>query len=172
MEREKIIEEAKRIIETEYKNLEKVKENLDNNFVSAVELILNCRGKVVITGMGKSGIIGRKISATLASIGIPSTFLHPGEAIHGDLGMVSANDIVIAISNSGETEEILRIIPSIKKIGAQIISITSSRYLSISSSLNSSPPWIVIRYRSRKILSIVSSWDAFFASSRTSINLS
>ncbi len=127
MEREKIIEEAKRIIETEYKNLEKVKENLDHNFASAVELILNCRGKVVITGMGKSGIIGRKISATLASIGIPSTFLHPGEAIHGDLGMVSANDIVIAISNRGETEEILRIIPSIKKIGAQIISITSSR---------------------------------------------
>ncbi|RKY32615.1 MAG: hypothetical protein DRP67_00580 [Candidatus Omnitrophota bacterium] len=127
MEKEKILEQAKRIIETEYENLKKIRENLDYNFVSAVELILNCKGKVVVTGIGKSGIIGRKISATLASIGIPSTFLHPGEALHGDLGIVTENDVVIAISNSGETEEILRIIPSIKKIGASIISITSSK---------------------------------------------
>ena len=89
-------------------------------------MIYGCKGKVVITGIGKSGIIGRKIAATLASLGTPSIFLHPGEAVHGDLGMVSKNDIVIAISNSGETDEITRIIPSIKKIGAKIVAFTCS----------------------------------------------
>ena len=125
--RNKILTQAKKIIEIECKNLERVKKNLDNNFIKAIDILLKCEGKVVVTGMGKSGIIGRKISATLASTGTPSTFLHPGEAIHGDLGIVCKKDIVLAISNSGETDEILRIVPSIKKIGAGIISLTSKK---------------------------------------------
>jgi len=132
MDKKKILKYAKKIIGIECKNLEKVKNKLDNSFVKAIELILKCKGKVVVTGIGKSGIIGRKISATFASTGTPSIFLHPGEAIHGDLGVVSNKDVVLAISNSGETEEILKIIPSIKKIGAKIISLTSSKNSSLS----------------------------------------
>lgn len=86
-----------------------------------IEVLLNFRGRVIVTGVGKSGIIGRKIAATFASTGTPSFFLHPAEGLHGDLGMVTSNDIVIAISNSGETEEVLCLIPSIKRIGAKII---------------------------------------------------
>lgn len=127
MEKEKIIEIGKKIIETECKSIEKAKENLDEEFVRAVEAICNIEGKVVVTGMGKSGIIGRKISATLSSIGIPSTFLHPGEAIHGDIGLVTNKDILFVISNSGETEEIIRIMPIIQKIKPLIISITSKK---------------------------------------------
>ncbi|WP_010197312.1 KpsF/GutQ family sugar-phosphate isomerase [Bacillus sp. m3-13] len=92
----------------------------------ALELILSCKGRVVITGIGKSGIIGRKINATMASTGTPSFFLHPSEGLHGDLGMVTKDDVVIAISNSGETEEVLNLIPSIKRIGAKIISIVKN----------------------------------------------
>ncbi|HXK45482.1 MAG TPA: KpsF/GutQ family sugar-phosphate isomerase, partial [bacterium] len=99
--------------------------HLGSEFVKAIRMLASCKGKVIVTGIGKSGIIGRKISATLASTGTPSTFLHPGEAIHGDLGMVCGSDVVVAISNSGETDEILKIVPSLKKIGTPIISITS-----------------------------------------------
>jgi arabinose-5-phosphate isomerase len=127
MDKEKILNIAKKIIDIECKNIEKMKNVLNDDFVKAIELILDMKGKVVITGMGKSGIIGRKISATISSIGIPSTFLHPGEAVHGDLGMVTNKDILIVLSNSGETEEIIRIIPIIKKIGTKIITITSSK---------------------------------------------
>jgi arabinose-5-phosphate isomerase len=127
MDKEKILNIAKKIIDIECKNIEKMKNVLNDNFVKAIELILEMNGKLIITGMGKSGIIGRKISATISSIGIPSTFLHPGEAVHGDLGMVTNKDILIVLSNSGETEEIIRIIPIIKKIGAKIITITSSK---------------------------------------------
>ncbi|MDF2502412.1 MAG: KpsF/GutQ family protein, partial [Anaerosporomusa subterranea] len=88
---------------------------------AAIDMIIACQGRVVVTGMGKSGIIGKKLNATLASTGTPSLFLHPAEGIHGDLGMVTASDIVIAISNSGETSELLAILPSIKRIGAPII---------------------------------------------------
>ncbi len=126
LDKKRIISEARRVIDTEISNLLGARKCLGSGFVRAIELLSSCKGKVIVTGIGKSGIIGRKISTTLASTGTPSTFLHPGEAIHGDLGMVSKTDIVIAISNSGETEEILRIIPSLKKIGVPIISITSS----------------------------------------------
>ncbi|HPP67022.1 MAG TPA: KpsF/GutQ family sugar-phosphate isomerase [bacterium] len=126
LNQERILTEARRVINTEIKNLEGTKRCLGPEFVKAVELFASCKGKVIVTGIGKSGIIGRKISTTLASTGTPSTFLHPGEAIHGDLGMVSKPDVVLVISNSGETEEILRIIPSLKKIGVSIISITSN----------------------------------------------
>ena len=94
---------------------------IDDEFVKAVEEILRCKGRVVVTGMGKSGHVGRKIAATLASTGTPSLFLHPAEAYHGDLGMVTENDIVIAISNSGESSEVVNILPVIRRIGAVII---------------------------------------------------
>jgi len=126
MSKKEIIESGKKIIEIEYENLFRVKEHLGESFAEAVEKLKNCKGKVIITGMGKSGIIGRKIVGTLASIGVSSIFLHPGDAVHGDLGVVSKNDIVLLISNSGETDELIRIVPSIKKIGAKIISITAT----------------------------------------------
>ncbi|HOV21972.1 MAG TPA: KpsF/GutQ family sugar-phosphate isomerase [bacterium] len=126
MSKKEIIEFGKRIIEIECQNLERVKENLGDSFAEAVETLKSLEGKVVITGMGKSGIIGRKIVGTFASIGISSIFLHPGDAVHGDLGVVSKNDVVLLISNSGETDELIRIVPSIKKIGAKIISITAT----------------------------------------------
>ncbi len=122
---------AKRIIDKECKNLKKMRDNLNEDFLKAIDVIYRCRGKVIVTGMGKSGIICRKIAATFASLGTPSIFLHPGDAVHGDLGMVSKNDIVIVVSNSGETEEILRILPPIRKIGAKIISFTCSKNSSL-----------------------------------------
>ena len=101
--------------------VEKLTDRIDDEFVAAVKEILKCNGRVVVTGMGKSGHIGRKIAATLASTGTPSFFLHPAEAYHGDLGMITENDIVIAISNSGESSEIVNILPVIRRIGAKII---------------------------------------------------
>ena len=101
--------------------VEKLVERVDNEFVSAVKEILKCKGRAIVTGMGKSGHIGRKIAATLASTGTPAFFLHPAEAYHGDLGMITEKDIVIAISNSGESSEIVNILPVIRRIGAKII---------------------------------------------------
>ena len=101
-------------------------EHLDDTFVKVVELIDACRGRVVTMGLGKSGIICKKIGATLASTGTPSFFLHPAEAIHGDLGMVVKGDVALAISNSGETEELVRLLPSLKRIGANIVAITGN----------------------------------------------
>lgn len=121
-----ILRRARAVIDAECAAVRGLRARLGADFVEAVGLMLACRGKVVVTGVGKSGIIGRKISATLASTGTPSIFLHPGDAIHGDLGMVSPADIVLAISNSGETDEILRIVPSVKKIGATLVSATCS----------------------------------------------
>jgi arabinose-5-phosphate isomerase len=99
---------------------------VDDRFVDAVNLILNCEGRVVVTGMGKSGLIGKKIAATFASTGTPALFLHPAEGIHGDLGMVTRGDTVIALSNSGETEEIARMLPSLKRLGIKIIALTGN----------------------------------------------
>lgn len=118
---------GKKVLEEERNALQKTLSALDNNFDKAVELILNTKGKVVVTGMGKSGLVGKKIAATLASTGTPSFFLHPAEAIHGDLGMISKEDIVLAISNSGETPELLAIIPTIKRWGNKVISITNNK---------------------------------------------
>ena len=97
---------------------------LDATFASAVEWILGCRGRVVVTGMGKPGFVAQKLSATLASTGTPSHYLHPAEAAHGDLGRVAREDVVLALSNSGETEEILRLLPALKKIGARVVALT------------------------------------------------
>lgn len=120
-----MLELAKQIISLEAQAVISLLDKLDSNFDIAVERIIQCKGRIILTGMGKAGIIAQKISATFASTGTPSLYLHPAEAYHGDLGRVTKNDIVIALSNSGQTEEIVKLIPYIKKIGAQIISITS-----------------------------------------------
>ena len=112
------------VVETEIASIEAIKSRIDDSFVKACELLLACRGRVVVTGMGKSGHIGNKIAATLASTGTPAFFVHPGEASHGDLGMITPNDVVIALSNSGETSEILTILPIIKRLSVPMISIT------------------------------------------------
>lgn len=118
-----ILEEAKDVLQQEAKGIENLIPKLDQNFVNAVHMIMESKGRVVVTGMGKSGHIARKISATLASTGTLAIFLHPGEAIHGDLGMVTGDDVVLAISKSGETREVLNMLPSLKRIGAKIIAI-------------------------------------------------
>ncbi len=123
---DKILRRAREVLRIEKEAIEDVSLNLNDSFKEAVELIYSCRGKVVVTGMGKGGIIGRKIAATFASIGTPAVPLHPAEAIHGDVGIVTKSDIVLAISNSGETEEILRLIPVIRKIGVKLISMTGN----------------------------------------------
>lgn len=120
------IAEAKRVLEVEAAAIVGIIEHLDHTFVDVVEMINACAGRVVTMGLGKSGIICKKISATLASTGTPSFFLHPAEAIHGDLGMIVSGDVVLAVSNSGETEELVRLLPSIKRIGAEIVAITGN----------------------------------------------
>ncbi|MGA7616605.1 MAG: KpsF/GutQ family sugar-phosphate isomerase [Thermoanaerobaculia bacterium] len=118
--------EARRVLEVESAAILGLIDGLDDQFVGAVELIRGSTGRVVTMGMGKSGIICKKISATLASTGTPSHFLHPAEAIHGDLGMIVRGDVVLAVSNSGETEEIVRLIEVIKRLGVTLISITGN----------------------------------------------
>jgi arabinose-5-phosphate isomerase len=120
------IAEAKRVLEVEAAAILGLVNHLDDTFIEVVELINSSTGRVITMGLGKSGIICKKVSATLASTGTPSFFLHPAEAIHGDLGMIVRGDIVLAISNSGETEELMRLLPSIKRIGAQIVAMTGN----------------------------------------------
>lgn len=118
---------AKDVFDCEIDALIQTKELLDNVFADIVRLLIDCEGKIVLCGMGKSGHIARKMSATFASLGAPSFFLHPAEALHGDLGMISSNDVVILISNSGENEEMLHMLPSIKFIGAKLVAITAEK---------------------------------------------
>jgi arabinose-5-phosphate isomerase len=120
------IEQAKKVLRIEADAIASLIDRLDENFIRAVDLIMNCKGRVVVTGMGKSGHIANKIAATLASTGTPALFLHPAEGIHGDLGMVTKGDLVIALSNSGETEELSRMLPSLKRIGIKIIALTGN----------------------------------------------
>ena len=120
------LKRGRQVLEIEANAILALIDRLDQRFEQAVALLDQCQGRVVVTGMGKSGIIGRKIAATLASIGVPSVFLHPAEGIHGDLGMVSRGDLVIALSNSGETEELLKILPAIKRLGVPMISLTGN----------------------------------------------
>lgn len=117
---------AKEVFEIESNEIMGLSKLLTNDFELAVKSILNCKGKLIISGMGKSGIVGRKIAATLASTGTPSFFLHPGEAYHGDLGMIEKNDIVLLISNSGETDEVLKLIPFLKNQENITISLTGN----------------------------------------------
>lgn len=121
-----ILKIAQEVLRTEAAELERSAENLDAKFQKAVELIYETKGKVVVTGVGKSGHIGAKIAATLASTGTPSFFLHPTEALHGDLGMIQSDDIVLAISFSGESEELVKILPHIKRFGAKIIAMSKN----------------------------------------------
>ncbi len=116
-----IIEQAQKVLAVEAQAIERLIPRIDEHFIKAIELLLDCKGRVIVTGMGKSGLVGKKIAATLASTGTPSFFLHPAEGIHGDLGMVTADDVVISLSNSGETTEVVSILPIIKRIGASII---------------------------------------------------
>ncbi len=126
MTEQEILNIGRKVLDEESNAIQNTKQALDNNFVKAVNLIFNIKGKLIVTGMGKSGLVGQKIAATLASTGTPSFFLHPAEAIHGDLGMISKEDAVLAISNSGETPEILAIIPTIKRWGNPVIAITNN----------------------------------------------
>ena len=112
------------VIETEARALTSLAARVDGSFSQACRLMLGCKGRVVVTGMGKSGHVGRKISSTLASAGTPSFFMHPGEASHGDLGMLTPDDVVLAISNSGGTSEIITILPLIKRLGVPLITLT------------------------------------------------
>lgn len=119
-----VLARARAIIDIEIQALEDLKAQLDENFLKAVSLIEQCQGRVIITGMGKSGLIGKKIAATLSSTGTPAYFLHPAEGSHGDLGVLMKQDVVIAISNSGETPEILGILPLVKRFGVPLIGMT------------------------------------------------
>ena len=121
-----MLKHAQDVLRMEAEAILELVPRIDENFAAAVKLILECEGRTVITGMGKSGLIGRKMAATLASTGTPSFYLHPAEGIHGDLGMVTAADVVIALSNSGETGEVLNILPSLRRIGAKIIAMVGN----------------------------------------------
>ena len=122
-----IKEKAIETLEIEAEAVLKLKARIDDEFEAAVKCILDCKARVVVTGMGKSGHVGRKIAATFASTGTPAFFMHPAEAFHGDLGMVTENDVVIAISNSGESSEVVNILPIIRRIGAKIIAMSGRR---------------------------------------------
>ena len=124
--RQLILDVATDALQTEADALLRIKRDLGDEFVRAVESILECNGKVIMTGMGKSGLVAKKIAATLASTGTPSFYMHPGEAFHGDLGMISKGDIVVALSYSGETDEVLKIVPFIHDNGNTLISMTGN----------------------------------------------
>ena len=120
------LELARATLDIEARALEALKDRQGESFVQALAAILSCRGRVVVMGMGKSGHVGRKVAATLASTGTPALFVHPGEASHGDLGMVTAGDVILAISNSGESDEIAAILPAIKRLGVVLIAMTGN----------------------------------------------
>ncbi|SNZ16471.1 KpsF/GutQ family sugar-phosphate isomerase [Hydrogenobacter hydrogenophilus] len=122
-----ILTEAKKVFDTEIQELIRLKENLDESFVKAVEILLSCEGKVITTGVGKSGHIAQKIASTLSSTGTPAHFLHPSEALHGDLGVIDYRDVLLAISNSGESPEVISLIPYVKLLKVPIIAITNRK---------------------------------------------
>jgi arabinose-5-phosphate isomerase len=127
---------ARKVLQTEADAIIALIDRLDVRFEQAVRMLLECRGRVLVTGMGKSGIICRKIAATLSSIGTPAFFLHPADAPHGDFGVLQAEDVVIALSYSGETDELLRLLETIKRIGAQLIAITGDRHSPLAQAAN------------------------------------
>src|SRR6185503_4709197 len=120
------LEEAKRVLRVEAEAVLGMQERLGASFERAVEALLGCKGRVVVTGMGKSGLIGRKIASTLSSIGTPALYLHPAESGHGDLGMLAAGDVVIALSRGGETAEVLGMLPAVKRLGVPLIALTGA----------------------------------------------
>lgn len=125
--KEDILQKARRVFEIEISQIKRLMDSLDDSFVRAVEILLSCEGKVVTTGVGKSGHIARKIASTLSSTGTPAHFLHPSEALHGDLGVIDKKDVLLAISNSGESKEVLDLLPYVKLLGIPLIAITNRR---------------------------------------------
>ncbi len=134
---DQLIDRGRRVLRTEAEAVAALEHRLGEDFAAACRLLLACTGRIVVTGMGKSGHVGNKIAATLASTGSPAFFLHPAEAIHGDIGMITAGDVVLAISNSGETDELVTILPVIKRLAVPLIALTGnhdstlSRYASV-----------------------------------------
>ncbi|MEQ5875718.1 KpsF/GutQ family sugar-phosphate isomerase [Pseudoalteromonas sp. NFXS39] len=126
MTQQSFIAQGKRVLEIEAQALQEIEQYINQDFDKACQLMFQCKGRIIVIGMGKSGHVGNKIAATLASTGTPAFFVHPGEASHGDLGMITHDDVVMCISNSGETSEVLSIIPVIKRIGAKMISLTGN----------------------------------------------
>src|SRR6187399_2167999 len=127
---------ARKVLQTEAAAVLALVDRVDERFAQAVTLVRNCKGRVIVTGMGKSGIICRKIAATLASTGTPAFFLHPAEAVHGDLGVIQSDDVVIAMSYSGETEELTRVLETLKRIGASLIAITGGQSSTLAQAAN------------------------------------
>ena len=132
MSNSKVIQSGLRTVDMEAKAVLALKHRIDQNFTIACETLLACKGRVVVTGMGKSGHIGNKIAATLASTGTPAFFVHPGEASHGDLGMITKNDVVLALSNSGNTSELITLLPLIKRLGIPLVSMTGDESSALS----------------------------------------
>ncbi|MBI2067977.1 MAG: KpsF/GutQ family sugar-phosphate isomerase [Deltaproteobacteria bacterium] len=128
MKNDTIITSGRRVLEIEAKAIQDLRGRIDANFCEAVDILFRCKGRVAVTGVGKSGIIARKISSTLASTGTPSFFLHAAEGSHGDLGMLTKGDVVLALSNSGETEEILKLLPSIKRMDLPLICLVGNEH--------------------------------------------
>lgn len=127
-----ILSVAKKVLKTEADAVLALMEKINSSFVKTVETVFRCKGRIVVTGMGKSGLVGKKIAATLASTGTPAFFLHPAEATHGDLGMVTSDDVIIAISNSGETDELVSLIPFLKRFNVSLISLTGNAHSTLS----------------------------------------
>ena len=122
----RINELAKEVLDIEAKSILRLKNNIGEEFDKAIDILYNCKGRVIVTGMGKSGLIGKKIAATMSSTGTPTYFLHPAESTHGDSGVITRNDVIIAISNSGETQELLNLLPLIKRFGCEMIGMTGN----------------------------------------------
>ncbi|MCM1339163.1 MAG: KpsF/GutQ family sugar-phosphate isomerase [Muribaculaceae bacterium] len=122
----KINELAKEVLEIEANSILRLKSNIGDAFDKAIDILYNCKGRVIVTGMGKSGLIGKKIAATMSSTGTPSYFLHPAESTHGDSGVITRDDVIIAISNSGETQELMNLLPLIKRFGCPMIGMTGN----------------------------------------------
>lgn len=122
----RINELAKEVLEIEANSILRLKDNIGEEFDKAIEILYNCKGRVIVTGMGKSGLIGKKIAATMSSTGTPSYFLHPAESTHGDSGVITRDDVIIAISNSGETQELMNLLPLIKRFGCPMIGMTGN----------------------------------------------
>lgn len=122
----KIIDTAKEVLDIEAKAILRLKESIGEDFDKAIDILYNCKGRVIVTGMGKSGIIGKKIAATMSSTGTPAYFLHPAESTHGDSGVITRNDVILAISNSGETQELMNLLPLIKRFGCPMIGMTGN----------------------------------------------
>lgn len=122
----KIIDSAKEVLEIEANSILRLKDSIGEEFDKAIDILYNCKGRVIVTGMGKSGLIGKKIAATMSSTGTPAYFLHPAESTHGDSGVITRNDVIIAISNSGETQELMNLLPLIKRFGCPMIGMTGN----------------------------------------------